>query len=109
MADGTQVSQSAAPSELTLRVGEREIIPLTSAGAVGYVWRLTVSGDRQVVEAVIGPEHPKPPGAPSVGSLQQALFVSALAPGRCTIGLQLLRTERVPPRESREITISVIP
>jgi hypothetical protein len=102
-------SPSAVPSELTLHVGEREIIPLTSAGAVGYGWRLTVSGDAQAIEAATGPERPRAPDAPPGGSLQQALFVSALAPGRATIRLELLRFDRPPPRESHEIAVTVLP
>lgn len=104
-----QASQSAAPSELRLRVGEREILPLTSAGAVGYGWRLTVSGDTQAVQATTGPEHPKAPDAPAGGSLQQALFVTAVAPGRAVVRLELLRFDRPPPRETREIAVTVVP
>jgi hypothetical protein len=109
MADGTQVSQSAPPSELTLHVGEREIVPLTSAGAVGYGWRLTVRGDAQAVEAATGPEQPRAADAPPGGSLQQALFVSAVSPGRATIRLELLRFDRPPARELHEITVTVLP
>lgn len=109
MAAGTPVSPSAVPSELTLHVGERETIPLTSAGAVGYGWRLTVTGDARTIEASTGPEHPRAPDAPPGGSLQQALFVSALAPGRSTIRLELLRFDRPPPRESHEIAVTVLP
>src|SRR5262249_34841697 len=105
MAAGTPVLPLAVPSELTLHVGERETIPLTSAGSVGYVWRMTVTGDAGTVEASTGPEHPRPPNAPRDGSLQQALFVLGLAPGHSTIRLELLRFGRPPPRESHEIAI----
>jgi hypothetical protein len=109
MAAGTPVSPSAVPSELTLHVGERETIPLTSAGSVGYGWQLSVTGDARTIEARTGPEHPRAPDAPPGGSLQQALFVSALAPGRSTIRLELLRFGRPPPRELHEITVTVVP
>jgi Chagasin family peptidase inhibitor I42 len=109
MAAGTPASPSAVPSELTLRVGERKSIPLTSAGSVGYGWRLTVTGDTQTIETSTGPEHPRPPDAPPGGSLQQALFVTGLAPGRSTIRLELLRFGRPPPRESHEIVVTVVP
>jgi hypothetical protein len=102
-------SPSAVPSELELHVGEREIIPLTSAGSVGYVWRLTVNGDAQAIEAATGPKEPRAPDAPPGGSVQQALFVSARAPGRATIRLELLRSDRLPPRESHEIAVTVLP
>jgi hypothetical protein len=100
---------SAVPSELTLHVGEREIIPLTSAGAVGYGWRLSVTGDTQTIEASTGPEHPRWPDAPPGGSLQQALFVTGVAPGKSTVRLDLLRFGRPPPRESHQIAVTVIP
>jgi predicted secreted protein len=102
-------SQLAVPTELTLHVGERKTIPLTSAGSVGYVWQLAVSGEARSIEAGTGPEHERPSDAPPGGSLQQALFVSALAPGRCAIRLELLRFGRPPPRESHEITVTVVP
>ncbi len=109
MAAGTRVSPLAAPTELTLHVGERKTIPLTSAGSVGYVWQLALTGDARSIKASTGPEHRRPPNAPPGGSLQQALFVSALAPGRSTIRLELLRFGRPPPRESHEIAVTVIP
>jgi predicted secreted protein len=109
MAAGTPVSPSAVPFELRLHVGERETIPLTSAGSVGYVWRLTVTGGTSTIAASTGPERPRPPDAPPGGSLQQALFVTALAPGRSTILLELLRFGRPPARESHEIVVTVVP
>ncbi len=109
MAAGTPVSPSAVPSELTLHIGERATIPLTSAGSVGYGWRLTVTGDRRTIDCSTGPEHPRPPDAPPGGSLQQALFLTALAAGRSTIQLELLRFGRPPPRESHKIVVTVVP
>lgn len=106
---GTPGSPLAVPSELTLHVGERQTIPLTSAGSVGYVWQLTVGGDAQSIDASTGPEHPRPRDAPPGGSLQQALFIAALAPGHSTIELALLRFGKPPPRESHEIAVTVIP
>jgi hypothetical protein len=108
MAAGTQASPSAVPSELTLRVGEREVIPLTSAGSVGYIWRLSVTGDTQTIEASTGPVNPRQPDAPPGGSLQQALFVTGVAPGKSTICLDLLRFDRPPPRESHQIAVTVV-
>jgi hypothetical protein len=102
-------SPSAVPSELTLHMGERIIIPLTSAGSVGYVWRLSVTGDRQTIEADTGPEHPQQSNAPPGGSLQQALFVTGVSPGKSVLRLDLLRFGRPPPRESHQIAVTVIP
>jgi hypothetical protein len=109
MAAGTLVSPSAVPSELTLHVGERESIPLTSAGSVGYLWQLTVTGESASVEASTGPLHQPAANAPPGGSLPQALFVTGRSPGRSTIHLQLLRFGRPPPREAHEIAVTVIP
>ncbi|MEX3940631.1 protease inhibitor I42 family protein [Paraburkholderia sp. BR10937] len=109
MAAGIPASPSEVPSELTLRVGERKIILLTSAGSVGYVWQLRVTGDTQTIEASTGPEHARRPDAPPGGSLQQALFVTAVAPGKSAIHLDLLRFGHAPPRESHQITVTVIP
>jgi len=99
----------AVPSELILHVGERATFPLTSAGAAGYVWRLTVGGEAQTIAASTGPEHSRTPDAPPAGSRQQALFVSGLAPGHSTIRLELLRFGRPPPRESHDIAVTVLP
>ena len=109
MAVGMPVSPSAVPSELTLHVGERESIPLTSAGAVGYLWQLTVTGDSASIEASTGPLHQRAANAPAGGSLQQALFVTGRSLGRSTIHLQLLRFGRPPARESHDIAVTVIP
>lgn len=92
-----------------LHVGERESIPLTSAGSVGYVWQLTVGGDAGTIDASTGPLQPGGPDLPPGGSRRQALFVTALAPGRSTIRLQLLRFGRPPPREAHEIAVTVVP
>jgi hypothetical protein len=99
----------APPSELTLHVGDRVTIPITSAGSVGYVWKLAVAGDAASVAVSTGPEHPRAPDAPPGGSLPQALFVSALAPGHSTIQMELLRFGRPPPRESHQIAVTVVP
>jgi hypothetical protein len=109
MAAGTPVSPLAVPSELTLHIGERATIPLTSAGSVGYGWRLTVTGDTRTIESSTGPERPRPSDAPSGGSLPQALFITALAVGRSTIQLELFRFDRPPPRESHKIVVTVVP
>jgi hypothetical protein len=106
---GMQVSQLAVPSEIVLHVGQQETVPLTSAGSVGYVWILTLTGDAGAIKASTGPEHPRPPGAPPGGSLPQAVFVSGLSPGRSVIRLELMRFGRPPPREAHEIEITVIP
>ena len=102
-------SSLAVPTELTLRVGERVIIPLTSAGSVGYVWRLAVSGDSQAFEASTGPLRPRSPDAPPGGSLPQALVVSGRESGRGAIKLELIRFKVRPPRESHDIDVTVLP
>ncbi len=99
----------AVPTELALRVGERAVIPLTSAGSVGYVWLLTVSGEAPAIEASAGPEQQRPPDAPPGGSLRQALFVLGRAPGRAEIHLRLMRVPGQPPRESHDIAVTVVP
>lgn len=104
-----QVSPLAVPSELVLHVGQQQTVPITSAGSVGYVWTLTVTGDAGAIKATTGPEHPRRPGAPAGGSLPQALFVSGVAPGHTVIRLELLRFGRPPPRESHDIEVTVIP
>lgn len=109
MAAGTPALPLALPAKITLHVGERKTFPLTSAGSVGYVWQLVVTGQTGTITASTGPEHPRPPDAPPCGSLQQALFVKALAPGRSTIRLELLRFGRPPPRESHDIEVIVTP
>jgi hypothetical protein len=96
------------PTELTLHVGERVAIPLTSAGAVGYLWHLTVSGDTGAIEASTGPEQPPPFRTQTAGSAPQALFISGHAPGRASIQLRLMRP-RQPPREAHDIMVTVTP
>lgn len=108
-AAGTPGLSLVVPTELTLRVGERVAIPLISAGSVGYVWRLAVSGDVQAIDARTGPEHPRSPDAPPGGSLPQALFVSGLGPGHSSIRLELVRVPGRPSRESHDIAVTVVP
>jgi hypothetical protein len=106
---GTPASSLAVPTELTLHAGERVVIPLTGAGSVGYVWRLTVGGDTRAIDARTGPAEPRPSGAQVAGSLPQALFLLGRAPGRCDIQLRLVRVPGQPPRESHDIVVRVEP
>ncbi len=101
----------AVPNEIVLRVGGREIIPLTGAGSVGYFWRMAIGGDAAAIEASIGPLHPppaQPQREPHGGSAAQALFVLGRAAGRATISLALLRAGKErSPRETHEIAVTV--
>ncbi len=106
---GTQGSSLAIPTELTLHIGERVTIPLTSAGSVGYGWSLLVSDGDRTVAAAIGPEQPTPQAAPAGGSVQQVLLIVARAPGHCRIELRLKRFGVQPPRESHDIDVTVAP
>ena len=87
-------------------------MPLTGAGAVGYGWRLEVSGEVGAIRATTGPEHPPPPLAECElhgGSVPQALFIEALEPGRALLRLALERCGKPSPtpRESHEIVVIV--
>ncbi|MBR1221034.1 hypothetical protein JQ557_23755 [Bradyrhizobium sp. U87765 SZCCT0131] len=99
----------ATPTDLTLHVGERASVPLTSAGSVGYVWQLAIRGDANAITASIGPAGPRPPDAPSGGSLPQALAVTGRMPGHCLVELRLVRVPGQPPREAHDIAVTVVP
>lgn len=106
---GTQGLPLAVPTELTLHVGERVTIPLTSAGSVGYGWTLSVSDGDRTISAAVGPEQPGSPDAPPGGSVQQVLSIVARAPGRSMVQLRLMRFSGQPPRESHDIDVTVAP
>ena len=98
-------SLSEVPNDLTLRVGQSISYPITSAGSVGYVWRLPVQGS--AVAARTGPmsETNRPA---HTGSLQQALFIIAICPGEAVIDMRLTRVPGQPPRETHRIEVKVI-
>jgi hypothetical protein len=100
-------SSLAVPTELALHVGHTAKIPLTGAGSVGYVWRVSVDGD--AVLAKIGPADAQRPAGPAVGSLPQALIIEGRSIGHATIMLRLVREPGRPPREQHEIAVIVSP
>ena len=94
---------SSLVRRIELGVGGECRITLTSAGSVGYEWRIVVDGD--AVEARIVSE--KPPDLPPGGSVPLFLAVRGLKRGAATVHLRLIRDPAALPRETLEIAATV--
>lgn len=93
--------------ELTVAVGAERSLPVTSAGAVGYEWRIAAAGDTAAADARI--TSARPPDAPPGGSTALALTVRGVHPGAVTFHLTLGRGPAVPPRETLDVAVTVAP
>ncbi len=98
-------SSSARHIELTLAVGGRHLLPLTSAGSVGYEWHVAVDGTAATAKVCS-----RPAADPQLrGSADLFLEIDGLQPGHSDIALTLMRVPGSPPRETIAITVTVTP
>ena len=76
---------------------------LTSAGSVGYEWRIVVDGDAVAARIV----SEKPPQMPPGGSVPLFLVVRGLKRGTAAVHLRLIRDPAAPSRETLEVGVTV--
>lgn len=100
------------PIELSLRVGEEAVVPLSGAGSAGYQWSWQVEGNAEAVSIRLEsePAAPPPPGAePRAGSRGHLLRITGRQAGRATIRLQLSRSFQPdrPPLARRIVNVEV--
>lgn len=100
--------------DITLRTGERYILPLTAMGSTGYAWEWTVEGAVGAVNIHIESKA-APPVAPAGGpppgtyKAEEWAVLTAVAPGNVKIHLMLRRPweHDKPPIEERMIEVDV--
>ena len=78
-------------TDLTLRVGEREVLPLRSLATAGYRWQASVEGPDPDAIAVELSRGELPPGAPPGLSVPESAVITALKPGHAVVHLEQRR------------------
>jgi predicted secreted protein len=97
-----------------MHVGEERDIDLLGLATAGYVWSYEVSGDAAVVTVTLASAGPVAPPAdapqlPQTGSYPEKAVLHAVARGRATVHLTLVRPWEKPakPAQTRDIDVVV--